>query len=96
MSVDNSIVDKIAELAKLEFNDDAKEGIKNDLNKMLEFVDQLNEIDTENVKPLIYMLDENPVLRSDEVKKHSSQENALKNAPDKDSDYFKVPKVIKK
>ena len=96
MAVDNNTVDKIAELAKLQFDDAAKEEIKGDLNKMLDFVDKLNELDTENVAPLIYMLDEEQVLRADDVKGQVTQEEALKNAPDKDSDYIKVPKVIKK
>lgn len=96
MAVDNNTVDKIAELAKLKFDDVSKEEIKADLNKMLDFVDKLNELDTKNVEPLIYMLDEEQVLRKDEVKGQVSQQEALKNAPDKDTDYFKVPKVIKK
>jgi aspartyl-tRNA(Asn)/glutamyl-tRNA(Gln) amidotransferase subunit C len=96
MSVDNNTVDKIAELAKLEFNDTAKDEIKADLNKMLDFVDKLNELDTDNVEPLIYMLDEEHELRADEVKGHVTQQSGLKNAPNKDTDYFKVPKVIKK
>lgn len=96
MPVDNTTVDKIAELAKLEFNAAAKEEIKADLNKMLDFVGKLNELDTENVEPLVYMLDEKPVLREDEVKGHVDQKEGLKNAPHKDTDYFKVPKVIKK
>lgn len=96
MAVDNNTVDKIAELAKLQFNDKAKEEIKADLNKMLDFVDKLNELDTEGVEPLIYMLDEEQKLRADEVKGHVSQQEGLKNAPEKDSDYIKVPKVIKK
>ena len=95
MSVDNNEVDKIAQLAKLQFTDKDKESIKNDLNKMLDFVNQLKEVDTENVEPLIYMLDEDPVLREDEVKGHTTQQKALKNAPHKDSDYFKVPTVVK-
>ena len=95
MSIDNNTVDKIAELAKLEFDASAKEEIKSDLNKMLAFVDKLSELDTENVAPLIYMLDEEPELREDEVRGHVPQKEALKNAPDKDSDYIKVPKVIK-
>ncbi len=95
MSIDNNTVDKIAELAKLEFDASAKEEIKSDLNKMLAFIDKLSELDTENVVPLIYMLDEEQALREDEVKGHVSQQEALKNAPDKDSDYIKVPKVIK-
>lgn len=96
MAVDNQTVDKIAELAKLEFNSEAKEDIKADLNKMLDFVDKLSELDTENVDPLIYMLDENPILREDAIKDHVNQKDALKNAPHKDTDYFKVPKVISK
>lgn len=96
MAVDNNTVDKIAELAKLQFDATAKEEIKADLTKMLDFVDKLSELDTENVEPLIYMLDEEQVLREDEVKGQVTQQEALKNAPDKDSDYIKVPKVIKK
>jgi aspartyl-tRNA(Asn)/glutamyl-tRNA(Gln) amidotransferase subunit C len=96
MAIDNNTVDKIAELAKLQFDDTAKEEIKADLNKMLDFVDKLSELDTENVEPLIYMLDEEQVMREDEVKGQVSQQEALINAPDKDSDYIKVPKVIKK
>jgi aspartyl-tRNA(Asn)/glutamyl-tRNA(Gln) amidotransferase subunit C len=96
MPVDNATVDKIAELAKLEFNKSAKEDIKADLNKMLDFVDKLSELNTDNVEPLAYMLDDAPVLREDIVKGHVTQKEALKNAPNKDTDYFKVPKVIKK
>lgn len=96
MPVDNKTVEKIAELAKLEFNDAAKEDIKADLNKMLDFVDKLSEINTDNVEPLIYMLNETPTLREDEVKGHVNQKEGLKNAPNKDTDYFKVPRVIKK
>lgn len=96
MGVNNETVDKIATLAKLEFNDEAKNAIKEDMNKMLDFVGKLSELDTENVEPLIYMLDEEPSLRIDEVKGHVDQQEGLKNAPQKDSDYFKVPKVIKK
>ncbi|MCB0400820.1 MAG: Asp-tRNA(Asn)/Glu-tRNA(Gln) amidotransferase subunit GatC [Flavobacteriales bacterium] len=96
MAVDNQTVDKIAELAKLQFTDAAKEEIKQDLNKMLDFVDKLNELDTDGVEPLIYMLDEEQELRVDDVAGHVTQEEALKNAPNKDSDYIKVPKVIRK
>ena len=95
MLIDNHTVDKIAELAKLEFEASAKEEIKSDLNKMLAFVDKLSELNTDNVAPLIYMLDEEQELREDEVSGHVTQQEALKNAPDKDSDYIKVPKVIK-
>ena len=70
--------------------------MKADLGKMLDFVDKLNEIDTEGIDPLIYMSEEVNVLRKDKVSEETSQEDALKNAPEKDSDYFKVPTVLKK
>ena len=63
---------------------------------MLGFIEKLNELDTTNVEPLIYMSDEVNVLREDDVKHDISQDEALKNAPKHDSDYFKVPKVIEK
>lgn len=94
MKIDNEMVDKLAVLAKLEFNNEAKDGIKDDLNRMLDFVDKLNELDTTGVEPLIYMSDETNVMRADEAKIDITHEEALKNAPDKDSDYIRVHKVI--
>ena len=92
--IDIKTVDEIAHLARLEFNNEAKAEIVNDMNRMLAFVDKLNELNTDSVEPLIYMTDEKNVLREDEVKQTVTQDEALKNAPKKDSDYFKVPKVI--
>ncbi|MBL7884907.1 MAG: Asp-tRNA(Asn)/Glu-tRNA(Gln) amidotransferase subunit GatC [Bacteroidia bacterium] len=96
MKIDNDTVDKIAHLARLEFENDAKSQMINDMNNMLSFIDKLNELDTSTVEPLIYISEERNVLRSDEVKHDITQQDALKNAPKKDSDYFKVPKVIDK
>lgn len=96
MKIDKALIDKIAGLAKLEFNDEKKEKMVSDMKKIISFVDKLNEVDTEGVDPLIYMNEETNVLREDEVGAHSSKTNALKNAPEKDSDYFKVPKVLNK
>lgn len=96
MKIDKETVDKIAHLARLEFQADEKESMIKDMNNMLAFVDKLNELDTSGVEPLIYMSDEVNVLREDEVKVEITQDEALKNAPKKDSDYFKVPKVIGK
>lgn len=96
MKIDKKIVEKLADLSKLEFDDKSREEIINDLNKMLAFVEKLNEVDTTNVEPLIYMTDEVNVLREDDVHHEITQKDALKNAPKKDSDYFKVPKVLRK
>jgi aspartyl-tRNA(Asn)/glutamyl-tRNA(Gln) amidotransferase subunit C len=92
--IDIKTVDEIAHLARLEFKDEAKEEILNDLNRMLTFVDKLNELNTDGEQPLIYMTDEKNVMRGDVPEVTISQKEALKNAPKKDSDYFKVPKVI--
>jgi len=96
MEVNKQLVEKVATLSKLEFDEQAKEEIRKDLERMIGFVDKLNEINTDNVEPLIYVTDEVNVLREDEVKQVITKEEALSNAPQKDSDYIKVPKVIKK
>ena len=96
MEVNNKLIQDIAKLSKLKFDDSAEEKMKVDLEKMLDFVNKLNEIDTEGVDPLIYMSEEVNVLREDKVTEETSQKDALKNAPEKDSDYFKVPTVLKK
>lgn len=94
MTIDKKTVDEIAHLARLEFEDAAKDEIINDMNRMLAFVDKLNELNTDGVEPLIYMNDDVDVMRDDVTKTTVTQQEALKNAPKKDSDYFKVPKVI--
>lgn len=96
MKINKKLVDKVARLAKLEFDEAAKEKMVSDMNKMISFIDKLEEIDTESIEPLVYMSEETNVLREDKVGEHSLKENAMKNAPQKDSDYFKVPKVLKK
>jgi aspartyl-tRNA(Asn)/glutamyl-tRNA(Gln) amidotransferase subunit C len=96
MKVNKELVDKLADLSKLSFTEEKKEKMMADMDKMLAFIEQLNELDTKDIDPLVYMSDEVNVLRADEVHEHSSKEDALKNAPQKDSDYFKVPKVLNK
>ncbi len=96
MKINTDTVDKIAHLARLEFENEAKEQIVKVMNNMLTFIDKLSELDTSNVEPLIYMSDEVNVLREDEIKSEITQQEALKNAPKHDSDYFKVPRMIEK
>lgn len=96
MQIDLQTVEKLAELAKLEFNDEEKVEILADLNRILAFVDKLNELDTTGVEPLVYINDEVNILRPDIVKQEITHEEALLNAPKKDSDYFRVPKVLEK
>lgn len=96
MKVTDQLVDKLAHLAKLEFTGDKKERIKEDFQKILNFVDKLSELDTAGIEPLIHMSDTVTEFRDDKVIETITHEEALKNAPEKDSDYFKVPKVLSK
>ena len=96
MPVDIKTVERIASLSKLEFNEADKQSITEDMNRMLEFVEQLKEVDTEGIEPLIYMLEEEAVLREDKVIQNINQKEALINAPEKDTDFIKVPKVLNK
>ena len=96
MKITNKLIQDIAALAKLEFDAKSAELMKADLEKIIGFVDKLSEIDTEGVEPLIYLSEEVNVLREDEIRAVISQVEALKNAPQKDSDYFKVSTVLKK
>lgn len=96
MEVNDALVDKLANLARLQFNADEKEGIKNDLQRMIQFVEKLNELDTTGIEPLLHMSEQVNVLREDEVQGSISTAEGLKNAPAHDEQFFKVPKVIKK
>ncbi len=96
MEVNDDLINNLAQLARLEFNDAERDEIKNDLQKMIAFIDKLNELDTTGVEPLLHMSENINVLREDEVKGSISREDALKNAPLHDEHFFKVPKVIKK
>ncbi len=96
MQLDLSTVDRLAHLARLEFDDATKAAMLNDMNRFLEFAEKLNELDIDAVEPLIYMNDQTNILRKDEVIQDVDHEGALKNAPKRDSDFFRVPKVIEK
>jgi aspartyl-tRNA(Asn)/glutamyl-tRNA(Gln) amidotransferase subunit C len=96
MQVDDALITKLSRLAMLDFNEAEKEEIKADLEKMIGFVDKLRELDTTGIEPLLHMTGNNNMLREDEVKNMLSQQEALKNAPLHDNQFFKVPKVIKK
>jgi aspartyl-tRNA(Asn)/glutamyl-tRNA(Gln) amidotransferase subunit C len=96
MEVNDTLVDKLANLSRLQFNEIEKEGIKNDLQRMIQFVEKLNEVDTTGITPLLHMSEEVNILREDEIQGSISRAKGLKNAPMHDDEFFKVPKVIKK
>ena len=94
MKVTDEMIDKLADLAKLEFSNEERAQMKNDFKKMLDFVDKLEELDTDGVEPLVYMTEETNVLRADKVEQEITQAEAHKNATQADSDYIKVPRVL--
>lgn len=95
MTIDEQTVDKIAHLARLELNASEKAEMITDMNKILGFMDKLNEVDTTGVEPLVYMTDEPNMLREDVVKQTITTAEGLKNAPEHDGSHFLVAKVIK-
>jgi aspartyl-tRNA(Asn)/glutamyl-tRNA(Gln) amidotransferase subunit C len=94
MKVNEQLIGHLSHLARLEFDTNAGQEMIHDLNRILGFVEKLEEVDTEGVEPLIYMTAETNILRNDEVVQTITQDEALKNAPRKDSDYFRVPRFI--
>lgn len=96
MGIDSKMLENLAHLARLRFDDTEKEAIRADLQKMLAFVENLAKVDTKGVEPLLFISDTCNVLREDIVQGSVSREDALLNAPINDSVFFKVPTVIKK
>jgi len=96
MNIDKETVEKVAHLARLELAEDEKEKMIADMNKILGFMDKLNEIDTSGIEPLVYMTNEINTVREDLIKHEVTHEEALLNAPKHDKDYFLVAKVIEK
>jgi aspartyl-tRNA(Asn)/glutamyl-tRNA(Gln) amidotransferase subunit C len=96
MEVNSSLIEKLSTLSRLQFNEMEKEEIRNDLQKMIHFVEKLNELNLEGVEPLLHILEETNVVREDVVKGELNRTEALKNAPKQNGEFFMVPKVINK
>ena len=96
MEVTDELIDNLSNLARLEFNSADKEEIRKDLQRMILFVEQLGELDTTGVEPLLHMSPETNVLRDDIPGGSVSRAAALSTAPATDGTYFIVPKVIRK
>jgi len=96
MKIDHDLILKLEKLSRLELSVEQRSKMQIDLTKMLGMVKKLDELDLENVKPLLHMTENTNVIRSDEVGQHIDTSTAMNNAPDSTEQYFKVPKVIKK
>jgi len=97
MEINDELIDRISRLAYLEFkSEEERLRIISDLEKILNFMNKLNTLDTSGVDPLVYMSDQENITGKDEINNVLSSENTFRNAPDHDEQYFKVPKVIDK
>ncbi len=96
MKIDIKTIEKLASLSKLNFSEEELDLISKDMSKMVDFINQLDEIDTEGVEPLIHVNEGFNNWREDEIREMLDQKEALSNSPIKDSTYFKLPKVLDK
>ena len=94
MSIDNSIVKKISKLSKLKIRSDSEDKMAEELNNILNWVESLQEVNTEEIEPLLSVLNEKMPLRDDKVVVDDNQGDILNNAPEKKSGFFVVPKVV--
>lgn len=96
MVIDKETVIKVADLARIEIKDEEISGLTKEMNKILTFMEKLNEVDTTGVKPLVYMNEEVNVWREDVAKQEITVADGLKNAAKHNESYFFVPKIIEK
>ena len=94
MEFDKKSLLKLGKLARISISEDKLNNLSKDLNSILEFVDQLKEIETDQVDPTSNSLNQKLEVRDDKVDTKNSSEDVLENAPEKEMDFFVVPKVI--
>lgn len=87
-------VEYLGRLARIELTEGEKKKFEKELGKILEYISKLNEVNTENIEPTYHVLPLKNVFRDDIPESSTSKEEILKNAPDKDDDFFKVPRII--
>ncbi|MCK8825628.1 Asp-tRNA(Asn)/Glu-tRNA(Gln) amidotransferase subunit GatC [Fuchsiella alkaliacetigena] len=94
MKIDETMVEKVAMLSRLELSSSEKEQMTEQLNDILEYADELNELETEDIEPTAHALPIKNVFREDKVGESLARKDALKNAPQKEAGSFKVPQII--
>jgi len=94
MSIDNSTVKKVAKLARLKVDDKEEQNLKNELNNILEWVDKLQKVNTDNIDPMLSVSNEPMPMREDMVTSKLDNKQILSNAPEKKAGFFVVPKVV--
>lgn len=86
-------VEHVAKLAKLQLSEEEKEKFTKQLGDVLKYVEQMNEVDTTGVKPMAHAFDFVNVMREDEVVHEQTKDELMKNAPEEENGFFRVPKI---
>ena len=94
MSIDLKTIKHISKLSRISVDEKRAEKLSDDLNSIFEFIEKLNELKTDDVKPLTSIAETTLKFRSDEIKSKNIREQIIKNSPEDNEDYFVVPKVI--
>ena len=94
MTIDLKTVKHIAKLSRISVDDEKAKKLAGDLNSIFDFIEKLNELKTDQIKPLTSIAETSLKLRNDEIKSQNMREEIIKNSPEKNEDYFVVPKVI--
>ncbi len=92
--IDREQVHKVAHLARLELTEAEEEQFTRELGSILEYIEQLQELDTENVPPTTRAIDMSNITRPDQLEPYQNREGLLQNSPEQDGDYFRVPKIL--
>ena len=94
MTIDLKTIKHIAKLSRISVDDEKAKKLASDLNSIFDFIEKLNELKTDQIKPLTSIAETSLKLRNDEIKSQNMREEIIKNSPEKNEDYFVVPKVI--
>ncbi len=94
MSIDKNQVKKVAKLSRISLDDSKLESLSKDLDSILNFVEQLNKLETKKTEPLTSIVDKTLELRNDKINDGKIKDQILKNSPDKNEEFFIVPKVV--
>ena len=94
MSIDKNQVKKVAKLSRISLDDSKLESLSKDLASILNFVEQLNKLDTKKTEPLSSIVDKTLEPRNDKINDGKIKDQILKNSPDKNEEFFIVPKVV--
>ena len=94
MTIDLKTIKHISKLSRISVEESKAKKLAGDLNSIFDFIEKLNELDTENIEPLTSVVEITLKLRSDEVKSENIREQILKNSPDENEDFFVVPRVV--